>query len=766
MKFTNCRTSESRIETLSINESLQPLSIYPESNLKRSIAVFDIGGTWFRSGLFREPTKLFEVERKPAINFKNTQSAVGIDLQKKLGDYLLEEVSRLLGNTNVKRIAVISMGAALNANTGEIYQSGPLWGPYSTGFILEEYLKAKRPDIEWIIINDVTATLCRYIADRPGQSSGKTSLFTISSGIACRTYDADSDRIPVDDLYGLQGEIGHTTIDFVFRNRPHHLQCDCGGLDHINAFCSGRGIEALICHLSVCFPKDFTASILYEFCRGNNENLTFNHFRKAVGRSDKWTSTILNAVTKPIARHIVNLLTLDPDVNRIIMTGGVVHSIEREYMGSLFRNLDTMGMYQISNRDASFFSKRIEVGQPDDNSGLLGAGIYALKYGFRHFTTARNIRLDCTVKSQLHVMYDVKVTNSILRLDNPKLTQEILALSADLSRCFIIVDDGVHKYHGKAIRAYFGSHNLIHEYLVLPTSEQTKTMDAVIRILEILNDFSPKRRSEPIIAFGGGVLLDIVGFGASIYRRGIQYVRVPTTLLGMVDAGIGAKTGVSFGDGKNRIGTFYPPALVLLDKGFIRTLDNRHIINGIAEIVKIAITKDAELFQLLETHADVLIKEKFQNSEIADTIIRRSVHLMLDELEPNLWEANLSRSVDFGHTFSPRLEQTSLPSLLHGEAVSIDIAISAFIAYHRQLLRIEERDKIIFLLQRIGLPITHSLCDTTLLVEALNESSLNRDGRQRVPLPIRIGATEFYDDIKAEEIDKALEILGSIHEDS
>merc|ERR1712023_224363 len=165
---------------------------------------------------------------------------------------------------------------------------------------------------------------------------------------------------------------------------------------------------------------------------------------------------------------------------------------------------------------------------------------------------------------------------------------------------------------------YFEHHGVQMRLLVLPTTEENKDMDMVLTIAEAIHELGIDRRLDPVIAIGGGVCMDIVGFAASIYRRRTPYVRVPTTLMGYVDASVGAKSGVNFetkSDGwrKNKLGCYLPPALAILDRTFLSTLDSRQLANGAAEIMKMAIVKDAELFYLLERHGPELIASKFQS---------------------------------------------------------------------------------------------------------------------------------------------------------
>ena len=174
------------------------------------------------------------------------------------------------------------------------------------------------------------------------------------------------------------------------------------------------------------------------------------------------------------------------------------------------------------------------------------------------------------------------------------------------------------------------------------------------------------RRREPFLAIGGGVLLDIAGMAASLYRRGVPFVRVPTTLLSIVDASVGVKNGVDYCCAvtdetyKNRVGTFYAPSSCLLDNSFIASQDARNISNGFGEILKLALVRSSDLFELLETHGAALIESLFAPtvsvpSGVSDRIIDLSIQIMVEELGPNLWEYKLERCVDYGKSMFHRL---------------------------------------------------------------------------------------------------------------
>lgn len=327
------------------------------------------------------------------------------------------------------------------------------------------------------------------------------------------------------------------------------------------------------------------------------------------------------------------------------------------------------------------------------------------------------------------------------------------------TRRLIVIDHIVAKNFGHMIKSYFSRNGIDTEFLILTADEESKIADTVFTILDKIINLKLQRRSEPVIAIGGGVLLDIVGLAASLYRRGIPYIRVPTTLVGLIDAGIGIKTGVNYDTHKNRIGTYYPPKSVLLDATFLSTLDERHLRNGMAEILKMALIKDADLFSLLEESAHQIIEDKLQSHSNSQAIMRHSIQSMLEELEKNLWEKDLERLVDFGHTFSPTIEMKALPDLLHGEAVAIDMAVCVLIAHNRNLLTDEELNRIFQVYKALELPIYHTSCEVRVLCDALDDATNHRDGLQRTPLPNGIGKGIFVHDITEQEIKEAIETL-------
>nr|WP_314144340.1 sedoheptulose 7-phosphate cyclase [uncultured Rhodococcus sp.] len=370
------------------------------------------------------------------------------------------------------------------------------------------------------------------------------------------------------------------------------------------------------------------------------------------------------------------------------------------------------------------------------------------------------------VEAIKQVEYHVIAARNLFSPENTQLLDGCSAAPLTRGdRRLVVIDSNVDRIHGDRIRGYLEHHGVAASFVSMRADETVKEWSSVIRVVDAMNGFGIDRRREPVIAIGGGVLLDVVGFAASVYRRGTPYIRIPTTLIGLVDAGVGVKTGVNYGMGKNRLGTYAPAIATYVDRAFLRTLDDRHLSNGLAEILKMALIKSVDLFELLETYGQRLIDDNFQGTSTeldtaATQVIAESIHLMLEELQPNLWESCLERCVDYGHTFSPTLEMEALPALLHGEAVSIDMALTSALGFLRGSLSSDDLDRILTVMKRLGLPVWNDVLSTDgVLDAALADTIRHRDGRQRLPLPVGIGGHHFANDVTNEEIASALSLL-------
>ncbi|WP_411754028.1 sedoheptulose 7-phosphate cyclase [Serratia sp. (in: enterobacteria)] len=364
------------------------------------------------------------------------------------------------------------------------------------------------------------------------------------------------------------------------------------------------------------------------------------------------------------------------------------------------------------------------------------------------------------VKSTQTVKYVVEIVRHLFDKDNPKLSDFCKNTGSSNARVAVFIDDSVDGQYGEKIKAYLTANSIEYAWYPITGDEVSKNIDSVTNVARKIAECGLLRRSEKILAIGGGVLMDIVGFTANLYRRGVPYIRIPTTLMGQIDAGIGIKTGVNYQDHKNRLGTYYAPQAAFIDPEFLRTLPQRHITNGIAEIIKMACVKDAYLFELLEENVDKFTAHDFANfSPAHQEIMVRAIDSMLGELESNLWEDNLERLVDYGHTFSPSLELKSDPTLLHGEAVAVDMALSAGLSFTRGLISKLEAERCINLIQNSKLPVQHPIFSVSLLETALEDTIQHRDGLQRVPLMSTLGEAVFVNELGYDDLMSAVKYV-------
>ena len=362
-----------------------------------------------------------------------------------------------------------------------------------------------------------------------------------------------------------------------------------------------------------------------------------------------------------------------------------------------------------------------------------------------------------TVKTELPVEFKLMYSADIFNPNN----QDIASLSSS-NRRIIVIDSEVWNLYKDRIDVYFGATKLESQILIIDCKEENKNWKNADEIITFFETQGILRR-EKIIAIGGGVLLDIVGFACSIYRRGIPYIKIPTTLLAIVDASVGSKVAVNHMGRRNRIGTYYPPIVTFIDKKFIKTQSEREIVNGIAEIFKLAVIKSPELFELLEENAEMLIDEKFQYGAVPVRVINLAITDMITELGPNLWEKRLDRCVDFGHTFSPVIEMANMANLLHGEAVALDCLFSSCISFTRGYIDVEQLKRIFNVAKRLKLKTFHpDFTNQKMLMESLNDATKHRNGNQFAPLPIAIGNYRIVNDITPDEMKLASDMFEEI----
>jgi 3-dehydroquinate synthase len=286
--------------------------------------------------------------------------------------------------------------------------------------------------------------------------------------------------------------------------------------------------------------------------------------------------------------------------------------------------------------------------------------------------------------------------------------------------------------------------------VVLECNEKSKSFAEVERLCQKCFEVGLDRRSL-LIGLGGGVCTDLVTMAASLTRRGLSYLRIPTTLIGLIDAGIGVKGAINLPNKKSAIGVFFPPEHVLLDPSFMQTLPRELISDGLAEAIKVGVAMDPFLFEVLEQFSNELLKSPSTAdiNKLTKLVWRSSLRL-LEELEKNLYEdRTYQRILDFGHTFSPLVESMSGFRVSHGVAVAVDIALSSAVAYELGLLSVEDRNRILRSLRTAGLPISSPILTDEVCDKALREMEAHRGGHLNLVVPTGIGKSVFIDEKQA-----------------
>ncbi len=282
-----------------------------------------------------------------------------------------------------------------------------------------------------------------------------------------------------------------------------------------------------------------------------------------------------------------------------------------------------------------------------------------------------------------------------------------------VKKILFIIDEGVEKSNPELkaqITAYFSDQDfiqLVPEMLVVPGGEAAKNTEAYLnQIVETVNVHGIDRHSY-IAAIGGGAVLDLAGYASAISHRGIKHIRIPTTVLSQNDSGVGVKNGINYRFKKNFLGTFAPPVAVFNDFEFLKSLSDRDWRTGISEAIKVALIKDEAFFYWLEENAETLAG---RNMEAMKHLVKRCAELHMQHISGgDPFEMGSSRPLDFGHWSAHKLEQLSNFEVLHGEAVAIGIALDTMYSTLSGRLSAESAQRIIHVLLKMGLPVTHPL---------------------------------------------------------
>ena len=313
----------------------------------------------------------------------------------------------------------------------------------------------------------------------------------------------------------------------------------------------------------------------------------------------------------------------------------------------------------------------------------------------------------------------------------------IVASTGKSARVAIVSNPTVAKYYADTAISSLQSTGISTELITVPSGERYKTLHTVQKIYDALLSMRMDR-SCALVAIGGGVIGDMVGFAASSYMRGINFYQVPTTLLAQVDASVGGKTGVDLPQGKNLVGAFHQPKAVIIDTLTLNTLPARELRSGLAEVVKHGIIYDQGFYCFLDSHAKDLLarKEKY----LAEAI-RRSVEIKRDVVEKDERESNLRATLNYGHTVAHAIEVLSgYGKYRHGEAISIGMVTEALLAENEGLAPEGTADAVANTLAKMRLPVEmDNSLSTSDMVHAIELDKKTIGGNIRLALPTKIG---------------------------
>jgi len=315
--------------------------------------------------------------------------------------------------------------------------------------------------------------------------------------------------------------------------------------------------------------------------------------------------------------------------------------------------------------------------------------------------------------------------------------------------------------YGNAVSRSLNSAGLrVSTHLLPAEGETAKTQKSLFDIYAALLK-AGFERSDAVIALGGGVTGDVAGFAASTYLRGVPFINLPTTLLAQVDSAVGGKTGINLAEGKNLVGTFYPPRLVIADTATLTTLSARDYRASLAEVVKYGVIKDAKLFRLLEKNIQKLAKPAPALLEkIVAVCARIKGGVVSRDEKETLGERMI---LNYGHTFGHAFEkETGFKKLLHGEAVSVGMQAAGLLALELGLWPQADAERQGWLLASLGLPVSLRGFNvkTENVMKAMLHDKKKQAGRLRFILPVRIGKVIVRQDIPAGLIRRVLNQLG------
>jgi 3-dehydroquinate synthase len=284
-------------------------------------------------------------------------------------------------------------------------------------------------------------------------------------------------------------------------------------------------------------------------------------------------------------------------------------------------------------------------------------------------------------------------------------------------------------------------------------AESAKNLRSVEQIARSLSLAGADRKSL-VVAVGGGVVGDVAGFAAASYLRGVELVHIPTTVVSQVDSSIGGKTGVNLPEGKNLVGAFYPPRLVLTDPELLRTLTDREFRGGLAEVIKHGIIADAKMFAMLEKDMEKILR---RDRRTLSFLISRNAEIKARVVSRDERESGLREILNYGHTFAHALESiTKYRRYQHGEAVAWGMIAAAFLGHELGLTRADDVSRIVALIRRLGALPPWPRVPAAALLRAMRSDKKTRSGILRFVLSPRLGEARSYDTVPLHTVERVL----------
>lgn len=316
----------------------------------------------------------------------------------------------------------------------------------------------------------------------------------------------------------------------------------------------------------------------------------------------------------------------------------------------------------------------------------------------------------------------------------------------------------VHSLWGSKLQSALGK-DYAFDWCLIPDGEEYKNIDSLTKLYDKAAQMKLTRDSL-MIGFGGGVVGDLTGFAAATYMRGIPYVHIPTTLLSQTDSSIGGKTAINHKEGKNLIGSFYQPLMVIADTTLLLTLPDREFKSGLAEVIKYGVIQDYELFEYLESHMNEILK---MEQKALCHIISRSCRIKASIVQQDEKDQGIRMLLNYGHTIGHAIEAaTGYNTFLHGEAVALGMAAASFMAESMGLIKEADRIRQNKLLEAAGLPISLPCMDTNKVLDHMQNDKKAQQEQLRFALPAALGSASVFGNISEECIRNALEHIKGI----